>query len=219
MRVHPVQGKVNNITLEKVTAFILRQGPGGPDLLLFEHPSAGIQVPTGTVEEGEDPQVAALREGREESGLDGLKLVAYLGSSVERPVIGDHFIARASTVYSRPDQTSFDWARYRRGLTVRVLRREDGYAHVSFEEPNRWPDPQYATYQITGWVPEEVLAETAIRHFYLFSHKEKTPDRWTVPIDNHLFKPFWAPLKHLPDIIAPQALWLEFLWKHLGGSR
>lgn len=210
---------MNKTNLEKVTAFILRQGPGGPNLLLFEHPSAGIQVPAGTVEEGEYPQAAALREGGEESGLSELKLEAYLGSTKERPVIGDHFIARATTVYSRPDRTSFDWAHYRRGLTVRLLRRVEGFAHVSFEEPDRWPDPQYATYQITGWVPEEVLADTSLRHFYLFTHEGQTPDRWIVPIDNHIFKPFWAPLDALPEIIAPQTSWLEFLWKHLGDTR
>ena len=219
MRVQPGQGKVSTEILEKVTAFILRQRPGGPNLLLFEHPSAGIQIPAGTVEDGEDPQIAAVREAGEESGLSDLKLEAYLGSAKELPVTGDHFIARATTVYSRPDRTSFDWARYRRGLTVRLLRRVKGFAHVSFEEPDRWPDPQYATYQITGWVPEEMLSETAQRHFYLFAHEGNTPDQWTVPIDNHIFKPFLASLDALPEIIAPQTPWLEFLWKHLRGSR
>ena len=210
---------MNTVLLEKVTAFILRQRPGGPDLLLFEHPSAGIQIPAGTVEAGEEAQIAALREAGEESGLEGLKLEAYLGSRSERPVIGDHFIARATTVYSRPDRTSFAWAHYRRGLTVQLLRRRDGFAHVSFEEPDRWPDPHYATYQITGWVPEEVLAETALRHFYLFSHAGDTPDRWAVPIDNHIFKPFWAPLDKLPEVVAPQVPWLEFLQEHFGDSK
>ena len=190
--------------LEKVTAFILRQDPCGPDLLLFEHPSAGIQVPAGTVEQGEDPQAAALREGREESGLKGLKLEAYLGSAVERPVIGDHFISQATTVYSRPSVTSFDWARFRRGLTVQLLRRVDGFAHVTFKEPNRWPDPQYPTYQITGWVPEEVLTRTATRHFYLFSHSGQTPASWTVTTDNHKFKLFWVPINSLPNT-APRS--------------
>ena len=42
--------------LHKVTAFILRRAPGGPELLLIQHPHAGIQVPAGTVEPGEDPK-------------------------------------------------------------------------------------------------------------------------------------------------------------------
>ncbi len=50
-------------------------------LLLFTHPrspEAGIQVPAGSVEEGEDPADAALREAFEETGLSGLKLVRFL---------------------------------------------------------------------------------------------------------------------------------------------
>jgi 8-oxo-dGTP pyrophosphatase MutT (NUDIX family) len=203
-------------SLEKVTAFIIRQQPSGPGVLLFEHPTAGIQVPAGTVEESEEPPAAALREGREESGLDGLTLEAFLGSVDESPVIGDHFIARATTVYSQPNLSSFDWVHYRRGLTVKLLRRSNGFAHVTFEEPNRWPNPQYATYQITGWVPEDVLSETARRHFYLLSHTGQTPPRWEVAIDNHIFKPFWASLDSLSKIISPQAPWLEILRKYIG---
>ena len=204
--------------LEKVTAFILHKGTAVPNLLLFEHPTAGIQIPAGTVEEDEDPQAAAEREAGEESGLRGLKFEAFLGSCTERPVIGDHFIARETSVFSRPDMTSFDWAHLRRGLTVKLLRQADGFSQVTFDEPDRWPDPQFATYQITGWVAEDVLTETALRYFYLFSHAGQTPDRWLVPIDYHTFKPFWAPLNLLPDIVAPQKPWLKFLLKHIGDS-
>ncbi len=52
-------------------------------LLLFRHtqfPEAGIQVPGGTVKEGEDWETAVLREASEETGLTTLELVSYLGS-------------------------------------------------------------------------------------------------------------------------------------------
>ncbi len=51
-------------------------------LLVFSHPDspdAGIQVPAGTVDEGEDPENAVMREAFEETGLTGLQLHAYLG--------------------------------------------------------------------------------------------------------------------------------------------
>ena len=203
--------------LEKVTAFILHRKKTGRELLLFQHPSAGIQLPAGTVEEGEDPQAAALREAGEESGLQGLRVEEFLGSREERPVLGDHFITHATTVYSRPDPGSFDWAHLRRGVTVRLLRRDKGYAHVSFEEPDHWPDPQYATYQITGWVPGQALAPTALRYFYLLSHHGQTRPSWQVAIDQHVFRPFWAPLAGRPEIITPQAAWLDLLYEKLGG--
>jgi 8-oxo-dGTP pyrophosphatase MutT (NUDIX family) len=44
-----------------------------------ESPEAGIQVPAGTVERGEDPAAAAMREAQEETGLSGLRLVTFLG--------------------------------------------------------------------------------------------------------------------------------------------
>jgi 8-oxo-dGTP pyrophosphatase MutT (NUDIX family) len=205
--------------LEKVTAFILRPGPGTWEVVLFEHPTAGIQFPAGTVEEGEAPEAAVLREGGEESGLTGLKLESFIGSIDEHPVIGDHFVARATPVYSRPNPDSFNWAHLRSGVTVRLLRRSNGYVHVSYQEPDRWPDSEYTTYQITGWIPEDTISETARRYFYILSHHGQTPPRWEVAIDNHIFKPFWAPLNAPPEIIAPQAPWLEILRKHIGDSK
>ena len=64
---------------EKVYAYIVKDNR----LLIFRHthfPEAGLQVPGGTVEVGEHLEEAVLREAAEESGLVGLKLVAYLGS-------------------------------------------------------------------------------------------------------------------------------------------
>lgn len=67
----------------KVLAYITRQITGtGRQLLVFTHPlspEAGIQVPGGTVEPGEDTQTAVLRETQEETGLSGLKIVSFLG--------------------------------------------------------------------------------------------------------------------------------------------
>jgi 8-oxo-dGTP pyrophosphatase MutT (NUDIX family) len=51
-------------------------------LLVFSHPlspEAGIQVPAGTMRDGESPPAAVLREAREETGLDRLTVVGLLG--------------------------------------------------------------------------------------------------------------------------------------------
>ncbi len=54
-------------------------------LLVFsepEYPAAGTQIPGGTIQPGEDPDSAVLREAEEESGLTGLRIRRYLGTRV-----------------------------------------------------------------------------------------------------------------------------------------
>lgn len=71
--------------VRKVLAYITR----GDELLVFTHPAspeAGIQVPGGTIEDGESPEAAVLREAFEETGLPGLRLVRFLGEQVREMV-------------------------------------------------------------------------------------------------------------------------------------
>jgi 8-oxo-dGTP pyrophosphatase MutT (NUDIX family) len=68
----------------KVFAYITH----GARLLVFCHPEspeAGIQVPAGTVQPGEDPAAAVLREAIEETGRTDLVLVRLLGEQVFDP--------------------------------------------------------------------------------------------------------------------------------------
>jgi 8-oxo-dGTP pyrophosphatase MutT (NUDIX family) len=65
--------------IEKALAYITR----GDQLLVFRQPAfpeQGIQVPGGSVEPGEDPRTAVLREASEETGLNELCFGSYLGS-------------------------------------------------------------------------------------------------------------------------------------------
>lgn len=57
---------------KKVLAYITRNHSGRDEVLVFlhrDHPEAGLQVPGGTVDPGEDLDEAILREIYEESGL------------------------------------------------------------------------------------------------------------------------------------------------------
>ncbi|UCE13408.1 MAG: NUDIX domain-containing protein [Candidatus Heimdallarchaeota archaeon] len=72
--------------VEKVFAYITRNN----SLLVFIHPDpetgvpdpvSGIQVPGGTIKEGELPEEAVMREAFEETGLTKLKLGCFLGDN------------------------------------------------------------------------------------------------------------------------------------------
>ncbi|WP_431034219.1 NUDIX hydrolase [Streptomyces sp. P6-2-1] len=65
----------------RVAAYVVRYGARGPELLVFDHvgvPEAGTQVPAGGVERGEELSAAALREVREETGIEGARVVRAL---------------------------------------------------------------------------------------------------------------------------------------------
>ena len=63
---------------DKVFAYITHRNR----LLVLDHPESpdvATQVPAGTRDEEEPPDVAVLREAEEETGLKGLRLDAFLG--------------------------------------------------------------------------------------------------------------------------------------------
>jgi 8-oxo-dGTP pyrophosphatase MutT (NUDIX family) len=67
---------------QKVVCYLVRGG----ELLVFRHldepwDESGLQVPAGSIKHGESPEDAALREAREETGLESLRLVRKLGET------------------------------------------------------------------------------------------------------------------------------------------
>jgi 8-oxo-dGTP diphosphatase len=70
------------VVKRKGFAYVTHQGR----LLVFTHPNfpeAGIQVPAGSLEVDEAPDVGALREAIEETGRTDLEVISFLGE-VER---------------------------------------------------------------------------------------------------------------------------------------
>ena len=64
------------VVKDKVLCYVVREGR----LLVFRHTDysyeeVGIQVPAGSIQPGETPEEAALREAREETGLKDFTIV------------------------------------------------------------------------------------------------------------------------------------------------
>ena len=80
--------------VDKVGAYIT----SGSRLLVFRHvdfPEAGVQAPAGTVDPGEAPDDAVLREAQEETDLCGLTIRSYQGTrDYDDPTVDDAVVHR-----------------------------------------------------------------------------------------------------------------------------
>ena len=205
-----------NKVVQKVTAFIVREKDGIKELLVFKHPTAGIQIPAGTVEKGEDIETAVKREVYEETGLQFVKIENYLGCFENELENNQRIIAETTQVYIEPNLNAIPYKRkLPKGLTVDYLSTQEDFTRISYieYEYDKFHKPIYIDTNITGWVPNENLSPQKKRHFFLMSTHEETEDAWELKSDQgHIFKPYWTPLSPKPQIIPPQDKWLDFVY-------
>lgn len=202
------------LAIHKVTAFITRERPGGRELLVFQHPTAGIQLPAGTVEAGESPETAVLREVTEETGLTQVNIIRYLGQMENELAPNERVLTRPIQIRSTPDLTSLPFKKmFTRGVTVQFEAQQGSFTIVSYLEYDRFPDPTCIDFQIIGWVPNEAVSSKKPRHFFHLNCVEETAVSWSLPTDNnHIFAPFWAPLTPKPALVPPQQKWLDIVY-------
>ena len=206
-----------NEIVQKVTAFIVRERDGVKELLVFKHPTTGIQIPAGTVEKGENIETAVKRETYEETGLQFVEIKGYLGCIENELREGRRIIAETTQVYIEPNLNAIPYEKkLNRGLTVDYHSTQGGFTHISYIQYDKHPNPTYIRYNITGWVPNENLSEQKKRHFFHLTTQEKTADVWELKSDGgHIFSPFWTPLSPKPNIMPPQDKWLDFVYEKI----
>lgn len=205
-----------NEVIQKVTAFIVRERSGGKELLVFKHPTAGVQIPAGTVEKDEDIETAVKRETYEETGLQLVEIENYLGCFENELEKNQRIIVETTQVYIEPNLTAIPYKRkLPKGLTVDYLSTGEDFTHISYieYEYDEFHKPIRIDTNITGWLPNENLSVQKRRHFFLMSTQEETADAWELKGDQgHIFKPYWTPLSPKPNIIPPQNRWLDFVY-------
>ena len=208
-----------NRVVQKVTAFIIRERNGVKELLVFKHPTAGIQIPAGTVEKGENIETAVKRETYEETGLQFVEIENYLGCFENELEDNQRIIAETTQVYIEPNLSAIPYKRkLPKGLTINYLSTEKNFTHISYieYEYDKFHKPIRIDTNITGWIPNENLSAEKKRHFFLMSTQEKTADAWELKSDQgHIFKPYWTPLSPKPNIISPQNKWLDYVYERI----
>ncbi|MCL4867628.1 MAG: NUDIX domain-containing protein [Anaerolineae bacterium] len=199
----------------KVTALITRLGVNGPELLVFQHPLAGIQLPAGTVEIGESVAAALQREVQEETGLIAFDSVQPLGTQTTILSDDQRILLRLSKLFDSPafDASSLPFT-LTRGTIVRLLQEvgEGGrgrFAQVCYEQYDLAYKPPQLHQSFSGWVRSSILSRHIERHFFHLTHHSPTPTTWQVETDNHTFYLFWVSLTPRPQLVYSQQLWLD----------
>jgi len=213
-----------NHVLGKVTAFIVRQDRSQRrELLVLAHPTAGIQVPAGTVEEGETFEDAVLREIHEETGLEQVRLVKTLAESSYSLKEDRCAFLHPTPLFSEPSLTSSrvdigygDGSLFRRGMVVLLHREVEGWSEILHEEHDLNVSPPKIQFSIRGWVPSHYLTVQQARSFFLLTPTQETPDTWELLAeDRYLFRLHWIPLVPRPQLMAPQDGWLNIVYDQL----
>ena len=208
-----------NEVIEKVTAFIVRERDGVKELLVFKHPTAGVQIPAGTVEKGEDIETAVKRETYEETGLQLVEIENYLGCFENELEENQRIIAETTQVYIEPNLTAIPYKRrLPKGLTIDYLSTQKNFTHISYieYEYDKFHKPIRIDTNITGWIPNKNLSAQKKRHFFHLSTQEETAEAWELKSDQgHIFKPYWTPLSPKPNIISPQDKWLDYVYERI----
>jgi 8-oxo-dGTP pyrophosphatase MutT (NUDIX family) len=199
-----------------VVAFVTRGRDQEKKLLVFRHPTAGIQLPAGTVDVGERLEEAAMREAFEETGLEELHLERRLGSISQESPPGRRFVLRASKIFDEPsfDASSAGFA-LTRGSTVSVEGQFGSFSAITADVLDHRHEPPGRISGVRGFVRSSLLGTVLERHFFHLTTTADTPDSWEVATDGHIFLLFWTPLIPHPELVAPQESWLDRVYSEL----
>lgn len=195
----------------KVTAFVTRTNRDVRELLTFVHPLAGRQVPAGSVEVGEDPRTAAIREVWEETGVRGFLEIVPI--SVSR-IVGTErgIMACSQPVRTSPTEPAGSSPAdiMRRGYPVEIEEERDAWVRASHRVYDFSGSSRLLLGVTSGWVPRESVATTLLRHhFHLVARPDPRPATWNRQADGHVFSVEWLPLDPAPTLAPEQQPWLD----------
>ena len=179
-------------SVEKVTCIITRRGGDrGDEVVVFDHPLAGVQVPAGTSLPGENAADAALREGWEETGIPGLAVAAELKSLAEAtPGCGHGRLAADAVVDDRL---------FTRGHAATVLDSNAQELLVEVDGKR-------------GWIAADAYCDDVVRHLVQLESDAATPREWWVvtPDGGGLcWRCRWASLDGDLGLVEGQSEWIK----------
>ena len=198
-------------SLSKVACFATRTGVAGVELLVIRHPTAGTQIPAGTVEYLERPSDAALREFLEETGTEPLEAHELAATVVDlSPPNG---VLLCGEVTSPPTYigSGNKLQELRRGLPIKILEVTQQNTLMVYEELDYNVSPPKKIRSITSWVPNKCVSHEIVRYFFKIT-AASSHDRaqsWSINADGQRWELEWVPLDDKLKLLGQQQEWLE----------
>jgi len=193
------------------------------ELLVFQHPTAGIQLPAGTIDDGETPLQAVVREVFEETGLTSLGSVTSIGLMSAMGARTDRMVVASTPLYAEPSVDS-DTIPITIGMGVEVPTLRRGYWCEWVSDDGDWRRVAYHYGAVVdgvetlsrklGWVPAEFLAADVTREMFHVPVISTTPDRWMHSCEGdglQGYEVFWTPLESPAALVESNRRWLEFV--------
>jgi 8-oxo-dGTP pyrophosphatase MutT (NUDIX family) len=199
--------------VDKVTAFITREGETERELLVFQRPDSGVQLPGGTVEAGETVEAGLLREVHEETGLSALEVVTHL-LTLDQPLDPDERVLLSDAVLqSSPgdEGTLYGGVRLRRGSYIRVVGAYEDYDKVAYPRYEVRGDEFIVVSAKTGWLARTLLTADVKRHLFHLRTTEPSPNQWTAATDGETFALYWTALSGDLGLIRLQDQWYQLV--------
>ncbi len=203
--------------IEKVAAFVLRPTRRGVEILTLEHPRGGLQIPGGTVDAGEAPETAVLRELHEETGLTEVRIVRKLGEERMDLPAGRCVLLRKGSLHTFPAESAplveHDPAP-NRGWCLDILDQQGDWLQVRYRELDRTSQLPRVEWEVQGWIHSDHAGHTIRQEFYWLQTRSSTPDSWTwQTLDDlgYTFRLIWQPLMPMPDFIPPIREWMKWV--------
>ena len=210
----------NPVALSKVSAFITRGDKLKQEILVFKHPTAGVQIPAGTVEANETIEDAVLREIKEEAGLTDVVLHSKL-ATIKQPLDPDQRMVWQSTdlmTEARDGASKINFP-LTRGMTVRIKEFSAPYVQVAYEEYDFRSVEVSLIEKVRGWLPSYILVSHVERHLFHVQTASPTNDEWVIQADRgHKFHFYWVSLSEPPQLVRGQDTWLDLVYDQLKSS-